>query len=308
MTREEILNSIPLKKRFCKDNSIPITVFDNPYFLERLHTFNYTEDVVDKFETFCSELSQFQSEQDYFEYYNRTKDAMIQYVRSSSAYEEFITLNFKTDSIVPKKNLYSAHNDKRLFISIDMKKVNFSALSHFSDNIFDGQKTWEEFVRLFTGMDHIVNSKYIRQVILGACNPKKQIQYEHYLMNILCKHLKDAMPGLSIYSLGEDEILIDVWDSVSFCLNDIRNAVNLCPDNIGSLVKINLFTLEKITGTDGWMKCHNNGKVEFKCLDSDIYLQVYKHYHDLPITNSDLVFFHNGRLARFLEEVEDPWR
>ena len=26
-----------------------------------------------------------------------------------------------------------------------------------------------------------------------------------------------------------------------------------------------------------------------------------------PITDNDLVFYHNGRLAKFLKEVNNPW-
>ena len=46
-----------------------------------------------------------------------------------------------------------------------------------------GTKTWEEFISKFTENKHIINSKYIRQVILGNCNPKRHITYEKYLMN-----------------------------------------------------------------------------------------------------------------------------
>lgn len=53
MTREQVLNSIVLKKRFCKDCNLPISVFDNPYFeeriklLDRLWNFNCVEELDD---------------------------------------------------------------------------------------------------------------------------------------------------------------------------------------------------------------------------------------------------------------------
>ena len=69
MTREQILNSVSLKKRFCKDYNLPITIYDNPYFYERLSAIDVMFDCIDKFDNFCRCLSNFESEQDYFEYF-----------------------------------------------------------------------------------------------------------------------------------------------------------------------------------------------------------------------------------------------
>ena len=38
MKREDVLKSIGLKKRFCKDCNLPINLFDEPYFMQRLKT------------------------------------------------------------------------------------------------------------------------------------------------------------------------------------------------------------------------------------------------------------------------------
>ena len=304
MTRDEVMNSIQLKKRFCKDCNLPIAVFDNPYFYERLCTLDFLFDCVDKFDTFCSELQNFASEQDYFEYYNKVKDSIIDFIKAKDEYNTFVNEDYKTTSIVPKKNLYVEDNDRHVFISIDMKKANFSAMHHYSPKIFDDAATWEQFMTMFTNSTHIINSKYIRQVVLGACNPKKQIKYEHHLMNMLCKHIMDSLPGLSIYSLGEDEILIEVYNE--FPVNEFKKVVNSCPFGIGQLVRVEMFKLRKINGTDGYMKIYNNNpdEVEFKCLNAEIFHQVVKYYLGVPITDNDLVFYHDGKLARFLESVE----
>lgn len=55
MIKEEVLNSIQLKKRFCKDCGLPIVVFDNPYFMERLQTLDPLFSCVEKFNRFCNE-------------------------------------------------------------------------------------------------------------------------------------------------------------------------------------------------------------------------------------------------------------
>ena len=40
-TKEQVLNSIALKKRFCKNCNLPIDLFDEPYFSERLEILDF---------------------------------------------------------------------------------------------------------------------------------------------------------------------------------------------------------------------------------------------------------------------------
>lgn len=318
MTREDVLNSIALKKRFCKDCNIPIAVFDNPYFSERLETLDILNDCEFKFYKFCLELESFDSEQDYFEHYNSVKDKMITHIKNNPTYQVFNEQNIdKLDVGVNKRNLYVEQNDGGTFVSIDMKQANFTALRQFSKSIFDNCETWEEFVGKFTDSKHMAKSKYIRQVVMGACNPKQQIKFERFLMSILCKHIMDTVDGdVNIYSLGDDEIIITIDNpnepsefSSGFSLNELRVAINTCIGGIGELVRVDMFDLHKI-GNVGWMKTYygDEDRVEFKCLDAEIFHQIVKHYYGVPITEDDLVFYHNGRLAKFLKEVDNPWK
>lgn len=313
MERNEIMNSIALKKRFCKDCNLPITVFDNPYFHERLCTLDVMFECVDKFEDFCEELKRFNNEQEYFEFYNGVKDAVIDYIKNNDSYIKFSNEEFKIETEYNKRNLYVEENDDRTFISLDMKKANFSALHYYSPEIFKNCSTWEDFMQTFTDCKHIIESKYIRQVIMGACNPKRQIQYERYLMNEFVKALADNIPTLYVFSLGEDEIILHTEDC-GYCLSKFYEVLENHP--FGKYVRLTMFDLYKIKGTDGWMKYIYNfdtnsdvdDKVEFKCLNAEIFHQIIKHYYNEVITPNDLVFYHNGELAAYLKEVENPWK
>lgn len=311
MTREQVLNSIALKKRFVRDYNVPIVVFDNPYFMERLHTIDRVLECCRDFDVFCDCLGVFENEQDYFEYYNSVKDSAINYIKENPAYDKFNKESFGVNTRCAKRNLYSEENDGLLFFSIDMRKANFSALRYYDEAIFGGAATWEEFIGKFTSSASIINSKYIRQVILGACNPKRHITYEHYLMGKLLDHIVATIPSVDVYSLGEDEILIKVPEcGCQYSKKELQEAVSTCPDNIGDLVRVELFELHKINGTSGWTKhiYDNCSTVTFKCLDAEIFHQIIKHFYKKPITKNDLVFFHNGQLATFLREVENPWK
>ena len=320
MDRKYTINSIALKKRFCKDNNLSIAIFDNPYFFERLSVLNnFHENILSDFEQFCLELERFASEQDYFEYYNKVKDNIITAVKMNpefAAFETWMDSEFKDNHSqklknLPNRNLYIDENDDCAFISIDMKKANFSALHHFSPKIFGNSKTWEEFIGKFTDNTHIINSKYIRQVILGACNPGKQIKYEHYLMLLLSQYINEKYSNIEFFSVHNDEIIIKLEQGkgLGVSLDEFKEYIENEPNGIGKIVRVEYFQLSKIADTGGWYKnfLPFEERVEFKCLDTTIYHQIMKYFIGEAINENDLVFYYNGRKARFLEPIANPF-
>lgn len=317
MLRDDVMQSIALKKRFCKDYNLPITVYDNPYFYQRLQVINEIKPCLEQFEQFCEELTTFQNEQEYFEYYNSVKDKAITDIKDNVEYNCFNQSSLECDYCCSKKNLYVEENDGKIMISLDMKKANFSAMYHWSHSIFNYCDTWEEFMAQYTNSKHIIGSKYIRQVILGACNPNKQIKYEHYLMNKLAKRIKSFCSLFRVYSLGEDEIILELPE-MKIGAREISNWRKLLNDiisqsEIKNLVRITIFKLKKIKGTDGWAKFIYDDNmfeinVEFKCLNAEIFHQVVKFFLDEPIVEDDLVFYHNGNLAKLLQPIKNPWQ
>jgi hypothetical protein len=143
---------------------------------------------------------------------------------------------------------------------------------------------------------------------MGACNPKKQIQYEKYLMACLLTHIVKEHPTANVFSLGSDEIILSVEGGCGFTLNALQETIKNEPSGIGKLVKVEAFNLFKVLGTSGWLKMNYDDTISFKCLDGDTIHQVVKYYFGEPITNSDLVFYHNGKLATYLEAIENPWK
>lgn len=176
-----------LKERFCKDCNVPLRLFKEPYFTDRLNLYDKYYNTLEKWDTFIKELENYKCEQDYFEEYNRVKDSAISDIKESFGYKQFIEDDMNkyavTHTDLPTKDIFKPSNDGKLFISIDMRKANFSALKNYDSGIFDSVDTWEEFISRYTDNKHIINSKYIRQVILGNCNPKRQVTYEKYLMD-----------------------------------------------------------------------------------------------------------------------------
>ena len=94
MTKEQVLNSIALKKRFCKNCNLPIDLFDEPYFSERLEILDFQFDCVRKFNEFCAEMEKFDDEQAYFQYYNTIKESVVNMIKANSDFNKFLEDDF----------------------------------------------------------------------------------------------------------------------------------------------------------------------------------------------------------------------
>ena len=137
--------------------------------------------VLDKWNRFTEDLKKYNCEQDYFEKYNSVKEAAMAAIKNSEAFKFFNEDDMNKYVIkhtgLPSGEIYHPGNDGKMFISVDMRQANFSSLSYYADrtgkSIFNGASTWEDFISLFAESSHIIHSKYIRQVILGNCNPRQ---------------------------------------------------------------------------------------------------------------------------------------
>ena len=302
--------SVRAKERFCKDCNIPIRLFQEPYFTDRLKLFDKFYGTLEKWNIFLEGLQKYHCEQDYFEEYNRVKDAAILSIKESEAYKRFNEEDMNkyrvTHENLPNKDIFKPSNDGKLFISIDMRKANFSSLYHYDNSMFSGAKTWEEFISKFTENKHIINSKYIRQVILGNCNPKKHITYEKYLMNEVLNFLYDHVGEERVVFFSNDEIVYDMSNINIYTLRLLVKSIDtVLKERIDIPLKVELFILHKIDNTDGYYKeifKENREKdIEFKCLDNYMLPFIIRNFLGEEITDSDKVFYHEGLLAKFIE-------
>ena len=302
-----------LKERFCKDCNIPLKLFKEPYFTDRLQLYDSYYNSLDKWNIFVRELDKYKCEQDYLEEYNRVKNAAINDIKISDGYKRFNEEDMGKYSVkykdLPSKDIYKSSNVGKLFIGIDMRKANFSALKFYDKSIFSNADTWEEFVGRYTENKHIVNSKYIRQVILGNCNPKRQVTYEKYLMGLVLEVLIDELgySASDIAFFSNDEIVIDVR-KYEYCIRKRELIEWQIKGYFNIPFRIELFYLRKITGTNGYYKeiVKNiiEREYEFKCLNNYTLPFVLRKFNEEEITENDKVFYHEGLLSKFIEIPE----
>lgn len=309
MTKEQILDNSALLKRFCRDYNIPVSTYAGYYFMKQLNTLSIHKCAyLEYWEAFCEELSNYNSAEEYFEHYNFIKDNIIKCITVNEEFKKFSNLTF-SKSMFNKHELYTPENNNRCFVSIDMRKANFTILNLFCKDLFNG-KSWEEFLEDFGCSRYLLKSKYLRQVIFGACNPKKQIQAQTEFMDHLALAL--ANRGFTPYSVMTDEIIYEcsnysdwqrLYDAICYCRN------KMCAN---SYLKIAKFTLYK--NEIGYNKhieysddADEVGTIIFKCVDSDFMCQYIKYFYNLKIEESDLVFDYKGKVAEFETPIRNPF-
>lgn len=307
-----------LKERFCKDCNISIKIYDEPYFTDRLELYDALYDTLDKWDAYVKELRKYSNEQEYFAEYNRVKDEAINSIKSTDAYQKFNSEDMNKFAVpdikAPTGNIYKDINNGRAFISIDMRKANFSALHVYDENMFMtgtyAVSCWEQFIGAFTSNEHIINSKYIRQVILGNCNPRRTITYESYLMKTFLKELikMDSSLEARVVSVAADEVVFDVTDLSLDEQKVLREKFSSSRHFIKVPLNIKLFNLYKIGGTEGFYKQDLlDDSISLHGLNSLNIPFVIRKLNGEKITESDKVFIHEGRLAKFIDipEIDD---
>lgn len=310
-----------LKKRFAKDTNLPIKIFTEPYFSHFLDLYEAQFGARTKYNEFCELLENFESEQDYFEEYNRVKDAAITYLAENPAMQAFKNADrnlFKiTNTGLPSHDIYKQTNIGRHFVSIDMKKANFTALKHYNPKIVGEKETYEDFLGMFTDSQYFKSSKYVRQVIFGNQAPGGQVVYEQYLMDIVMDaifvHCPPGIDRSSVAYFGTDEIVLDITNFVNDgkldedLLEGLKNAL-LSAKASRIDVRAEFFQLIKITGTSGCMRKFEfdtkDKQPDLKCVTAlDMPFVIRAINGEVPKPN-DFVFSYEGKLAKFLEPIK----
>lgn len=297
-----------LKQRFCKDYNVPIDIYDEDIFRERLELF----EVDKKYQIFENMIKNLYNNDEslFLEDYNNIKDKAIDYIKNTKAFD---LLNkedmskFNTSLNIPQKDVYKEDNIGKRFISINMAKANYTSLALYGFekglnefNLID-KNSYKDFMKRFTNNPYFINSKYLRQVIFGNCNPKRQIKYEKWRMERLAGQLN--IPMDAIYSFNNDEIILNADKISDFQLQSYKEFLGVVGDI--DIIKVEEFTLEKIKGSDTYIKRHPDNTFELKCMPKSDAVFVYRFLRGEELTDNDYVFRSpDKRLAMYIEVPE----
>ena len=281
-----------LRKRFCKDCGYHINTYDDNYFFDKL---SQIDGAIEKYDNFEEMIMKYKSPEVFLDEYDKICNKIISHIQSKPEFQTFNTMDMKeyiVQNQFPSKTIFVGNNIGKTLLSIDMQKANFSSLKYYSPNIFDNKNTWQDFVKQFTNNEYIISSKNIRQVIMGNCNPKRQGNYEKFLMNKLLDELSTVLDVKDIVFFSNDEIVFDIKNLENFTSKEeeIKNAIN----NTNLPFDVEVFKLcgviDKSNAIQGYYKKHYNKEIEFKAIDPIILPIAQKTLTGQSLTEEDLVF------------------
>lgn len=299
-------------KRFCKDYNLKINILEEPYFSYFLKLYDPLFQTLEKYNLFKNTILKFKNEDDFLKYYNNLKDEIINTIKKSEAFNKFNTTSldkFNISKVYPDGNIYNLSNVDKYFVSIDLKEANFQALKYFDNAIVLNTKTYKEFIKCFTNLDYFINSKYLREVIFGNLNPKRQIKIEKFLINQILYFLinKDFINPNNIKCVNNDEIIIEInKENLNEEIEKYKSIDKTILEQYNLVTKTKVFKLSSISNKKCFVKNFiNYDGYEFVCVPTIIFPQVYKIYNNMDINELDLTFVNNdtGELARFLNPI-----
>ena len=313
---ETTLITKQLRSKFVKDYQLPIQVVQSPYFeqhiklLEDSHGANtkyliLLETIRDRFDG---------NMQKFLEYRHSIEDQILSYILNSEAYKEF---NSDKNGIVGETpvvgspELYTKEQCNHFFVSYDMIKANFQALRFASPSIVRDCETYEEFIEKFTDIDYFKHAKQLRQSIFGKLNGKRTSALEKLISNQFAKELAQRFDGkMKLYSIKTDEIILKFnGTEEEFEKLKVENE-----EFSGFKFRVNKFKLLsqdfKHATSDRLLTAYikedylNGHRRSLHCVPDTYYPQVYKLLNGIEIVDSDLVFYYEHELARFLYPLE----
>lgn len=273
-----------LANRFVKDYKLPIQLTDEKYFFYFLDLYEDSFSAKTKYENLCKLIEDmFESSPVLFlnEYYN-VRNQIILSVENSEAYNQFNTMSMDKFS-VPKRNIssndvYNEANIGKWFVSFDLKKANFQALRYVNSDIVLNTSSYEKFIKKFTDIDYIAESKYTRQVLFGKLNPKRQITVEKFITNEIYEYITKNFKMSDCVSFSQDEIVFKIDDKftgelsqVYYLCNYFDTITQCVLKELGFQVKCELYKLYDVR-----LSCDKFERSAYYLKDTYFFNEVFK--------------------------------
>lgn len=310
---KESIQFKPLIKRFVKDYNLPINIFDEDLFA-------YYAELYEDFPmaTWLSLVQNIKenysgSVEAWLDYCGSVRDKAIEAVKNSPYYGEFNNCDMSQYSVKPpvgEHSCYTQETNGSVFLSVDLRKANFQAL-RYANVLTDN--TYEDFIRKVGGDDYIINSKYLRQVIFGNCNPSRQVTIEKYLINKIRTLLEGVyLWNSTLFSTNSDEVVYKCpYDGGEFHHTNMKYKKQeiecLVKEKLGIDVKAEVFQVLKLAiynvngdNVDAYVK-HNliDGTDKLKKASTTFYPQIYKLWKGLEINEMDRKVYLENQIATF---------
>lgn len=310
-----------LRRRFIKDQQLPIQMVSDEEFTYFMNLYDPLFGCWEKYKQFMYVVKSCGGEVGYFKMISEFTSAMISAITSTHS---FAVLNAKGKVVdytpihtQEKVGIYHPNFCKKEMISIDIKSANFNALRSFDSDAVLGCSTYEELAKKFTEYEYVASNKQIRQVIFGKTCPEKLQKIQKSTLDMILDNILLEYPEFKISVVGSDELI--VYEYGGYSIAEAYALVTACIPRYVDYIRSEIFSIEQVHSekhyfarriwdaaivtdpeTESVRVEHYGFKLPvFKSVPSLYFAQVFKSYFGLEITKEDLVFIHEGLVARF---------
>lgn len=238
------------------------------------------------------------------------------FLEDSKEYNDAINNKVENSvKIIMRKDVYNLENVGKYFLSIDIKSANFTVLKHICPLLFTTDNpSWYDFIKQFSDSEFIARSKFFRELFFGLsgfvhkarCYQEQFMDKIYNLINCYCDEEK-----MILKMKAGDEIVYEVSDK--FNNDNIKKIMDLIGSDICKDLHFRVFRVDQIHNKKYFLKTFIfntdvdtdtdtyslKSKIEFKNVPKNLVAQTIKWYMKQPITKPDLMFIHDGMVARY---------
>lgn len=305
--REEIIITDEDRTRFIKDFSLPIVINKDPYFSYFIDLYNDTHSTKEKYTLFVKAVTELGLKGKTLHGYSlQLADEICSKIKNNPCYDEFISSKTlpNVKDFPAGKNIYSGKCENKVWVSLDIRTANFTAMKFYNPDLVLGYGEWPELIRSFTDLEYFIQSKHFRQILFGRLNTKKVTSVYKYLTNYLYQILSEN--NIIPSGASNDEILIssDI-DKLESDIMTIRECLNKLPENMQNIWKVIPCYLSSINNTQSYIKrvldptTLEQTSFEIRNTDKDFYAQTYKYVTKKELEPYDMKSMKNGFIVTY---------
>lgn len=309
---------------FAQYMRVPFPCNSLEYYEYYLKLFDQFYNTIASWDLFIKESNEFSISQQVMSTSKKIEEVFL----ANDEYQKLMTSKMSGVSTKMSKDVYTINNIGMYFMSIDIRSANFTVLRDACPSIFakegsDELLSWPEFVKKFTPSEFLSKSKYFRELVFGLTS---FIKRAGTLQEIFMDKIHPMTQNwASMHEVGVD-LRMKCGDELVYQLSDYNKMVSLVDslkEYLGESnmqrLHIRIFRVDLIATKNYFIKTfvYNTDwivptspseekrecMVEFKKVPKYFMPQIIKWYQKKEIVDEDLIFMHEGVVAKYMSTI-----
>tara|TARA_B100000700_G_scaffold69353_2_gene76889 strand:- start:9340 stop:10269 length:930 start_codon:yes stop_codon:yes gene_type:complete len=285
----------------------PMVEYNFNYYTEFLNKQYKTKEKFNSVFSFMA--SNNMNENELLETVKDVKHMMVDTIKALPEYQELVnfdTSDFKVTFNGSKQNVYKMNNAGKQYLSIDLVKANFQAMRFVNPKLVLDTDSFEDFCNKLPVPDFMLRMKKLRQYVFGNLEPKKQQKLQKYFMSRLSEFLleNNFFSEENMEGLNSDELVICIDNYPDLDLKNLKD--KLSQDDFLKQFDFHFeeFTLNLVHENHKFFKKDKkDGSFSLKNVPAGNTCEVLKYLYNEPVFEEDLMFFQDGRLAKYQKSL-----